>query len=92
MVATADVIAVVAWIGHGLIGEVYDNYTCEALDGYDPSGTTTAERYPPGTWAGMCEKNESGAVALYALLRGIGAAALSGVCATIARAVHARAL
>ena len=91
VVATAVVIAVVAWIGHGLIGEVYDNYTCEALDGYDPSGTTTAEKYPPGTWAGLCEKNESGAVALYALLLGIGAAALSGVCATIARAVRVRA-
>ena len=85
-------IAVVACIGHGLIGEVYDNYTCEALDGYDPSGTSTAERYPPGTWAGLFEKNESGAVALYALRLGIGAVALSGVCATIARAVHARAL
>ena len=92
VVATGVVIAAVAWIGHGLISEVHDNYTCEALDGYDPSGTTTAERYPPGTWAGMCEKNESGAVALHALLLGIGAVALSGVCATIARAVHVRAL
>ena len=89
---TAVVIAIVAWVGHGVIGEVYDNYTCEALDGYDPSGATTAERYPPGTWAGLCEKNESGAATLYGVLLGIGAVALSGVCAATVRAVSAHAL
>ena len=91
-VTTAVVIAIVAWIGHGVIGEVYDNYTCEALDGYNPSGATTAERYPPGTWAGLCEKTESSAVTLYGVLLGIGAVALLGVCVAAVRAVDAHVL
>ena len=92
VVPTAVVIIAVAWVGHGLIAEVYDNYTCESLDGYNPSGATTAERYPPGTWAGLCERNESGAVALYGVLLGLGAAVLVGICAAIARAISVRAL
>lgn len=90
--AAAAMIAVVAWVGHGVINEVYDNYTCEALDGYDPSGATTAERYPPGTWAGLCEKNESGAATLYGVLMGIGAVAILGACAATVRAVGAHAI
>ena len=89
---TVVVIAIVAWIGHGVIGGVYDNYTCEAVDGYNPSGATTAERYPPGTWAGLCEKNESGAVTLYGVLLGIGAVTLWGVCVATMRAVSAHVL
>ena len=89
---TVVVIAIVAWIGHGVIVEVYDNYTCEAVDGYNPSGATTAERYPPGTWAGLCEKNESGAVTLYGVLLGIGAVALWGVCVATMRAVSTHVL
>lgn len=88
--STAVVIVIFVWVGHGLIGEVHDNYTCEVLDGYDPSGTTAAERYPPGTWAGLCEKNESGAAMLYGVLLGIGAVGLSGVCATIVHAISTR--
>lgn len=90
--AAAAMIAVVACVGHGVINEVYDNYTCEALDGYDPSGATTAERYPPGTWAGLCEKNESGAATLYGVLMGIGAVAILGACAATVRAVGAHAI
>ena len=92
LASTAVVIAIFAWIGHGVIGEVHDNYTCEAVDGYNPSGATTAERYPPGTWAGLCEKNESGAVTLYGVLLGLGAVVLWVVCATIAREVNTHVL
>ena len=84
--ATAVVIATVVWTAYVVIDGVYDNYTCEALDGYNPSGTTTAERYPPDTWAGLCEKNESGAATLYSVLAGIGTVALGGVLVAIVRA------
>lgn len=84
--ATAVVIATVVWTAYVVIDGVYDNYTCEALDGYNPSGTTSAERYPPDTWAGLCEKNESGAATLYSVLAGIGTVALGGVLVAIVRA------
>lgn len=83
--ATAVVIGAVVWTAFSVIDGVYDNYTCEALNGYNPSGATTAERYPPDTWAGLCEKNESGAVMLYSVLAGIGAVALGGVFVAIVR-------
>ena len=50
--------------------EVQDSYTCEELDGYDPSGKTTADRYPPDTWAGLCEKTKYNATVLQAVLIG----------------------
>ena len=84
--ATIIVIGAVVWTTYSVIDGVYDNYTCEALNGYNPAGTTAAERYPPDTWAGLCEKNESGAVALYSVLAGIGTVALSGVLVAIVRA------
>lgn len=84
--ATAVVIGAVVWTAYVVIDGVYDNYTCEALDGYNPSGATAAEMYPPGTWAGLCEKNESGAATLYSVLAGIGTVALSGVLVAIVRA------
>ena len=84
--ATAVVIATVVWTAYVVIDGVYDNYTCEALDDYNPSGTTSAERYPPDTWAGLCEKNESGAATLYSVLAGIGTVALGGVLVAIVRA------
>ena len=84
--ATAAVIGAVVWTAYAVIDGVYDNYTCEILDGYDPSGAATAEGHPPGTWAGLCEKNESGAATLYSVLTGIGTVALGGVFAAIVRA------
>ena len=84
---TVAVIAIVLWIGNVVIGEVHDNYACEEVDGYNPSGATTAERYPPGTWAGLCEKTESSAVTLYGVLLEIGAVALFGACIAAVRAV-----
>ena len=84
--ATAVVIALVVWTAYTVIDGVYDIYTCEILDGYNPSGTTTAEMYPPDTWAGLCEKNESGAATLYSVLAGIGAVALGGVFVAAVRA------
>ena len=83
--ATIAAIAAVAWTAYSVIDGVYDNYTCEAADGYDPSGATTAEKYPPGTWAGLCEKNESGAVTLYGVLAGLGMVALAGALDAIRR-------
>ena len=85
--ATIAAIAAVAWTAYTVIDGVYDNYTCEALDGYDPSGATTAERYPPGTWAGLCEKNESGAVTLYGVLAGLGVVVLVGAFEAVRRSV-----
>ena len=38
-----------------LLDAVDNSYACESLSGYDPSGATAAERYPDGTWAGLCE-------------------------------------
>ena len=84
--ATVAAIAAVAWTAYSVIDGVYDNYTCEVLDGYNPSGATTAERYPPGTWAGLCEKNESDAVTLYGVLAGLGTVALVDVLEAIRRA------
>ena len=83
---TVVAIAAVVWTAYSVIDGVYDNYTCEVLDGYEPSGTTTAERYPPGTWAGLCEKNESGAAMLYGVLAGLGAVALVGAFEAVRRA------
>ena len=74
------------WAGLAVISGLDDNYTCEALDGYNPSGTTTAEKYPAGTWAGLCEKNESGAVTLYGVLLGIGSVSFAGVLVAVLRA------
>ena len=73
--AAATIIGVVLVAGVGLttMSEISDNYTCENLDGYNPSGKTAAEKYPPDTWAGLCEKNKSGAVMLRGLLVVIGA-------------------
>lgn len=43
-------------VGILLIGAVENSYDCETLPGYDSSGTTPAEMYPPNTWAGVCEE------------------------------------
>ena len=85
--ATVAAIAAVAWTAYSVIDGVYDNYTCEVLDGYNPSGATTAEKYPPDTWAGLCEKNESGAVTLYGVLAGLGVVVLVGAFEAVRRSV-----
>lgn len=50
--------------------EVQDSYTCEELDGYDPSGRTASDMYPPETWAGLCESAKYNATVLQAVLIG----------------------
>ena len=50
--------------------EVQDSYTCEVLDGYDPSGRTASDMYPPDTWAGVCDSVKYNATVLQAVLIG----------------------
>ena len=33
---------------------------CESLRGYNPGGATPADRYPPDTWAGLCQEVKNG--------------------------------
>ena len=53
------------------VAEIQDSYTCEELDGYDPKGMTAADRYPSGTWAGICENTKYGATVLQVVLMGV---------------------
>lgn len=40
-----------------VVGDALDkSIPCESMAGYNPGGATLAERYPAGTWAGMCEE------------------------------------
>ena len=59
---------VVFMVGVVYMGAVHDAHACERVSGYNPAGMTRDERYPPGTWAGLCVKNESASVAAYGIL------------------------
>lgn len=75
-VIASAIVAVAALImGGSAVAEVQGSYTCEELDGYDPHGMTTADKYPPGTWAGVCEKTKHNATVLQVVLAGIFTAA-----------------
>ena len=65
--AAAVVFGIVLWGGLATIYEIYDDYACEAMDGYAPAGTADAAKYPPDTLAGMCMRAEAGDAALVAV-------------------------
>ena len=70
-VSVCVVVSAVAVAASGMtVLEVQDSYTCEELDGYDPSGSTSADKYPPDTWAGVCERTKYNATVLQVVLIG----------------------
>ena len=69
--AIAIVSALAVFVSGTTMAEIQDSYTCEELDGYDPSGETAADRYPHGTWAGICENTKYNATVLQAVVIGI---------------------
>ena len=60
-------------------------YMCEHVDGYNPAGTTRDEKYPPGTWAGICMKSESDGMAAYGVFLVGGLAGMAVAVAAAAR-------
>lgn len=70
--AICTIIAGVALtVGGSTVAEIQGSYTCEELTGYDPYGSTAADRYPPGTWAGICENAKYNATVLQVVLVGV---------------------
>ena len=70
----AAVLCAGIWAGHDWVIALEDEYECEVVEGYNPSGETQDEAYPPDTLAGMCQRTETGAVAFRAVLLAIGLA------------------
>lgn len=81
----AAVLCAGIWAGLDWVTALEDEYECEVLDGYNPSGETHDEAYPPDTWAGTCQRTETGAVTFRAVLLAIGLAVPGAILAKMMR-------
>ena len=68
LVITFVVVAVVLFVGVTILGSVSTGFSCSTMQGYDKDGSTDADKYPTGTWAGQCWQIQQSAISSYALL------------------------
>ena len=68
LVITFVVVAVVLFVGVTILGSVSTGFDCKTMQGYDPDGSTNADKYPSGTWSGQCFQISQSAQSSYSLL------------------------
>ena len=69
LVVTFVVVAVVLFVGVSILGSVSTGFSCDVENlGYNSTGTTKTEKYPPGSWSAQCMTIQDSAVSSYSLL------------------------
>ena len=55
-------------ISIAILGNITSSFKCDTLPGYLSTGSTDAEKYPTGTYAGLCQANNANAVSSIGLV------------------------
>lgn len=59
---------IVMYLGITILGATTSSLSCTAVDGYNATGTTDAEKYPAGSWSSVCQNTTTSSISAYGVL------------------------